>query len=85
MAKALALGADAVGLGKPCLFGLGAGGTEGVIRAMGILKEELERAMGLLGVGSVEELKKEGPNLIKRRQVSARDSRGARESKAGII
>ncbi|KAG8461515.1 hypothetical protein KFE25_001119 [Diacronema lutheri] len=67
IAKALALGADSVGCGKPYLYGLAAGGTEGVIKALNILKVELDRAMGLLGVGTVDELKKKGPSLIKRR------------------
>tara|TARA_B110000858_G_scaffold174989_1_gene208008 strand:+ start:1601 stop:2977 length:1377 start_codon:yes stop_codon:yes gene_type:complete len=67
IAKALALGADSVGVGKPYLYGLTAGGTEGVIKALNILKVELDRAMGLLGVGTVEELKLNGTNLIKRR------------------
>ncbi len=73
IAKALALGADSVGVGKPYLYGLTAGGTDGVIKALEILKVELDRAMGLLGVGSVEDLKKRGPDLIKRRYSSARD------------
>lgn len=73
IAKALALGADSVGVGKPYLWGLAAGGTEGVIKAYDILKVELDRAMGLLGTPTVEALKKEGPSLIKRRGVSARD------------
>ena len=73
IAKALALGADSVGVGKPYLYGLAAGGTEGVIKALEILKVELDRAMGLLGVGSVDDLKKRGPGLIKRRPQSARD------------
>lgn len=38
IAKALALGADSVGFGKPYLYGLAAGGTEGVIKALQILK-----------------------------------------------
>merc|ERR1711997_311004 len=84
IAKALALGADAVGIGKPYLYGLAAGGTEGVDRVMTILKVEMERAMGLLGVGSVEELKQNGHKLIKRRGVSSRDGYGARYSKSGI-
>ena len=41
--KALALGADGVGIGKPYLYGLAAGGTEGVEKVMTILKVELER------------------------------------------
>ncbi len=71
--KALALGADAVGVGKPYLWGLAAGGTEGVNKAYEILKVELDRAMGLLGTPTVDALKKEGPSLIKRRGASARD------------
>lgn len=71
--KALALGADTVGVGKPYLYGLAAGGTEGVIKALDILKVETDRAMGLLGVGTVDDLKKRGPGLIKRRAASIRD------------
>jgi L-lactate dehydrogenase (cytochrome) len=73
IAKALALGADSVGVGKPYLWGLAAGGSEGVIKAYEILKVELDRAMGLLGTPTVAALKKEGPSLIKRRHGSARD------------
>ena len=71
--KALALGADSVGVGKPYLYGLAAGGTEGVIKALEILRVELDRAMGLLGVANVDDLKKRGPGLIKRRHASVRD------------
>lgn len=73
IAKAIALGADAVGVGKPYLYGLAAGGTDGVIKALDILRVELDRAMGLLGTGTVEDLKREGPGLIKRRHASIRD------------
>merc|ERR1712176_871756 len=73
IAKALALGADSVGLGKAYLWGLAAGGTEGVIKAYEILKVELDRAMGLLGTPTVEDLKREGPGLVKRRHPSVRD------------
>lgn len=73
IAKAIALGANGVGVGKPYLWGLSAGGTAGVIKAYDILKTELERAMGLLGVQSVAELRQRGPELCKRRGPSARD------------
>ena len=73
IAKALALGADSVGVGKPYLYGLAAGGTDGIIKAYDILKVELDRAMGLLGTPTVDELKKRGPGLIKRRGPSIRD------------
>jgi len=71
--KALALGADSVGVGKPYLWGLAAGGEEGVFRALEILRIELDRAMGLVGTGTVDDLKKRGPGLIKRRGTSVRD------------
>jgi len=46
IAKAIALGADGVAIGKPYLYGLAAGGTEGVLRTFEILQVELDRAMG---------------------------------------
>ena len=85
IAKAIALGADGVAIGKPYLYGLAAGGTPGVLKTFDILRIELDRAMGLLGCGTIEELKKEGPDLIKRREMSLRDCQGARYSKAGMI
>jgi (S)-mandelate dehydrogenase len=60
--KALALGADAVMIGRPALYGLGAGGEAGVAHALSLLRVEMERAMTLLGCHSLDEL---GPHLIK--------------------
>ena len=54
--KALALGADACSIGRPYLYGLAAGGQAGVERAIGLLKAEVERTMGLLGVTDVKDL-----------------------------
>ncbi len=54
--KALCLGAKAVGIGRAALFGLGAGGIEGVERVLEILRDETMTAMRLLGVEKVEEL-----------------------------
>lgn len=48
--KALALGADFVGVGRLYLYGLAAGGEAGVIRALTLLREEIEIAMALLGL-----------------------------------
>lgn len=73
IAKALALGADSVGVGKAYLWGLAAGGTNGVIKALEILRVELDRAMGLLGTATVADLKRKGPILIKKRHPSCRD------------
>lgn len=60
--KALALGADAVMLGRAALYGLGAGGEAGVSHALGLLRAEMERALTLLGCRSLDEL---GPHLIR--------------------
>jgi 4-hydroxymandelate oxidase len=51
---ALALGAEAVLLGRPVLWALAAGGEPGVERALAILREELSTAMPLLGVSTVD-------------------------------
>jgi len=47
--KALALGANAVAIGRAYLYGLGAGGERGVRRALEILDSELRRTMALCG------------------------------------
>jgi isopentenyl diphosphate isomerase/L-lactate dehydrogenase-like FMN-dependent dehydrogenase len=56
VATALALGADAVLVGRPALWGLAAGGKEGVARVLELLREELELALALLGCASTSEL-----------------------------
>jgi 4-hydroxymandelate oxidase len=47
--KALALGANAVLIGRPYLYGLGVAGADGVARVVEILRHELELAMALCG------------------------------------
>jgi 4-hydroxymandelate oxidase len=54
--KALALGARAVLVGRPLLWGLGVGGTAGARRVIELLLEELRIAMALTGATSVAEL-----------------------------
>lgn len=56
IAKALALGARAVLLGRPQLYGLAVGGQAGVERAVDLLAAELRRALQLLGVTDVAQL-----------------------------
>jgi len=51
--KALALGARAVGIGRPFLWGLGAFGQAGVDRVLEILQGELKLAMGNCGTQTV--------------------------------
>lgn len=59
--KALALGARAVFVGRPVLWGLAANGAAGIRGVLGLLREELELAMVLAGVPGVEGI---GPNLL---------------------
>lgn len=54
--KAIALGATAVGIGRLQEYGLAAAGTEGVVRVLAILEDEVLGAMGSLGVSRIEEL-----------------------------
>lgn len=61
IAKALALGASAVAIGRPYLWGLAASGEIGVRRALEILTSELERTMALLGRTRINAL---GPDII---------------------
>ncbi len=54
--KALALGAKAVGIGRPMLWGLGAFGQLGVERVLTILQAELKMAMGNCGTRTVADI-----------------------------
>ena len=57
IATALALGTDAICVGRATLYGLAAGGARGVSRALEILRTELDRTRALIGVPSVDELR----------------------------
>jgi len=59
--KAMALGAHAVMIGRPTLFGLAAGGEAGINHALSILTTEIDRALGQLGCCSTNDL---GPHLL---------------------
>lgn len=54
--KALALGADAVALGRPYFLALGAAGEQGVDWLLDFLREGMERTMALSGVRSLAEI-----------------------------
>jgi 4-hydroxymandelate oxidase len=56
IAKAMMLGADAVLVGRPYVWGLAVGGADGVQFALDTLRTELEMAMGLLGAPTLAEL-----------------------------
>ncbi|WP_327049047.1 alpha-hydroxy-acid oxidizing protein [Microbispora sp. NBC_01189] len=60
--KALALGASAVAVGRPVLWGLAADGERGAARVLGLLRDEIEHALALCGVASVRDL---GPDLVR--------------------
>ena len=54
--KALALGAKAVMIGRPTLYGTAVGGEAGAARAIGIFREEIDRALAHLGCISMNAL-----------------------------
>jgi L-lactate dehydrogenase (cytochrome) len=54
--KAICLGARAVLIGRAYAYGLAAAGHDGVVRALEILREDVERTLRLLGVASVARL-----------------------------
>jgi isopentenyl diphosphate isomerase/L-lactate dehydrogenase-like FMN-dependent dehydrogenase len=54
--KGLALGAKAVGIGRPMMWGLGAFGQAGVDRVLEILQGELKLAMGNCGTRTVADI-----------------------------
>ena len=54
--KAMALGADAVGLGRMQGLALAAAGEAGVVRALELIEDEVRRVLGLLGVTSFAQL-----------------------------
>ena len=62
---ALALGADAVVIGRLAAYGLAAAGEAGVRRIHQLVREEMQTVLTLLGVGSVREL---GPDLLQKVQ-----------------
>jgi L-lactate dehydrogenase (cytochrome) len=64
---AVALGADACLIGRPYLYGLGVAGEQGVRHCLDLLGAEVRRAMQLLGVTSLRQLRAEGRDLVRRR------------------
>ena len=57
--KALALGARAVLIGRPYVWGLAVDGAAGVQRVIGILRDELEAAMALCGAPSLDRISRQ--------------------------
>jgi lactate 2-monooxygenase len=61
--RALALGASAVGLGRPYVWGLAAGGEDGVREVIRNLRADFDLTMGLAGVASAHDI---GPDNVAR-------------------
>jgi L-lactate dehydrogenase (cytochrome) len=64
MIKALALGAQAVLIGRPYVYGLALGGEAGVRHVLRALRNDFELTMRLAGLSSLSEL---GPDCLQRR------------------
>lgn len=82
--KALALGADAVLIGRATLYGIAAGGYDGAARALALLRDEIDRTLALIGATGVSDLSHahlqcyEGPlrDLLKVRSEPSRPRSG---------
>ena len=61
---AIALGANFTWIGRAYLYGLMAGGKEGVDRSLEILRTQMIRTLKLLGARSLAELRTEHINLL---------------------
>ncbi|KAJ7392367.1 Hydroxyacid oxidase 2 [Desmophyllum pertusum] len=65
--KALALGARAVFVGRPVIWGLAYKGEQGVTKVLQMLREELKVAMALAGCASLKDIT---PSLVMRHAAS---------------
>jgi len=63
MVKALCMGATAVGIGRPYIWGLGAFGQPGVERVLELLRTELSAMMQQVGAPTIKDLK---PAMVRR-------------------
>ncbi len=80
IAKALALGARAVLLGRATLYGIAAAGQPGAARALEILRAELDRAMAMLGCPTIADL---SPAALHRASVQEPDVASVAPRQAG--
>lgn len=67
--KALALGATAVGIGRPLVWGLAAAGEEGALRVLELLRAELDHTVALCGARGLKDLT---PDLVRPAPAGAR-------------
>ncbi len=57
--KAIALGADAVAVGRLLAFGLAADGAAGVVRMLELLEDEVQTTLGLMGVKALADVSRD--------------------------
>ena len=81
--KAIAAGADLVGIGRMQCYALAAGGQAGVVRLLELLEDEVQRCLGLLGVTRLADLdrsyllgRRAGERAARAQRVSAAQDRG---------
>ena len=55
--KAVALGADAVLLGRATLYGLAVGGEAGALRVLEIVQDEIDRTLAMLGCAHISDVR----------------------------
>ena len=73
--KAVALGAKAVLIGRPYVYGLGAAGEHGVDHVFRILTDEIDRCLALIGIPKLSEVTRADLRTARRcRSASARPS-----------
>jgi (S)-mandelate dehydrogenase len=75
--KAVALGARAVLVGRPTLYGLAARGEHGVTDVLGILRQEIDTTLALIGCARIADL---GPQFL-RHHAAEHEQRGPRYSR----
>ena len=64
MFRALALGASAVGLGRPYVWGLAAGGEDGVREVIRNLRADFDLTVGLAGVASAHDIDRDSVTRV---------------------
>jgi L-lactate dehydrogenase (cytochrome) len=64
IAVALALGADACAIGRAYLYGLMVGGEQGADKALDILADQFTRTLHLMGLGSADEVRAHGREML---------------------
>jgi L-lactate dehydrogenase (cytochrome) len=74
--KAMALGATAVGIGRPVLYALAGYGQAGIVRLMDNFRDELEMVMRLMGTPKLQDLT---PSCVVTRDLSSHPSASPRD------